>query len=84
MNREFEYWDCECNMSKNNLYKVLYAVILLNGAITDTATMGCQKYTRRQNAYNTVFMRIRLPVDCKDKFEAVAGQLLTEPPKVGI
>jgi len=69
-------------MSKNNLYNLLYTLIMMKGTITSTMTIGCQQYTKRQNAYNSAFFIIGLPEGKKVQFEEMTGLKLTLPPKV--
>lgn len=79
---DVEYWDCCVRMSKPALYEVLYAVIMHKGAITCCFTLGCEQYNKRQNAFNTVDLRIRLPKGQKESFEQMSGVKLEEPPVV--
>lgn len=79
-----EYWDLECNMSKNALYSVLYAILMHRGRITGTLTIGCEKYTPKQNSRNTAFFRIKLPKGKKDSFESMSGFKLNKPPTINI
>lgn len=81
---EVEYWDCQARMSKNGLYEVLYAVIMLNGAVTDSLAIGCQQFTKHQNSYNYVDLRIRLPKGQKEAFEKMSGISLIEPCKISV
>lgn len=80
---EHNYWDCSCNMSKNALYNFLYALIMCRGSVTSTWTMG-YKYTPKQNAYNTVWFRIKLPKNFEVDFQEMTGIKLEEPKEVHI
>jgi hypothetical protein len=79
---EKEYWNCDVRMSKEGLSNLLYTVIMLKGAVTDTFALGCYNFTRKQNAYNYVELCICLPKGQKKKFEEMTGLVLREPVKV--
>lgn len=81
---ECEYWDCECRMSKDSLYSVLYAVIMLGGSIPSTFEIGCKRLTAKQNSRHYCFLKIKLPTGKKVLFEEMTRYKLEVPPQVNL
>lgn len=79
-----EYWDCECRLSKSQLYELLYATTMLGGAITSTLAISCRKFNKKQNSRHYAFYRVKLPVGKKEEFEEMSGLELKCPPKIHV
>lgn len=82
---ETEYWDYDCNMSREKLSDVLYATVMCGGSIPSTHTLARNmELTRNQNARNTACFRIELPVGERERWEEIVGGELEEPPEVAV
>lgn len=82
---ETEYWDYDCNMSREKLSDVLYATVICGGSIPSTHTLARNmEFDRRQNARNTACFRIELPAGERERWEEIVGGELEEPPTVAV
>lgn len=83
--RNPEYWNYDCNLSRRALSDVMYATALCGGAIPSMYTIHTAKeYTRKQNARNSVMLKIKLPEGEKEEWEEIVGGELEEPTRVSI
>ena len=87
MTNKYEYYDLTCRLSKENLYNLLYALVMHSGAITDTSVIGLntiKSLTRHQNSYSMADFRIQLPSNQRKSFEDMSSLELVDIPKVSI
>lgn len=81
---EFVYMDCEVRMSKEKLFRVLYAMIMCHAKITNSYGVGIYEYSRQQNSFNNVDLKIHIHPDEIDNFQRMSDAMLTVPISVGI
>jgi hypothetical protein len=81
---EDEYFICYPNMSRAGLYRVLYAVIMVGGAVTQTFTLADRKWTPDMHARCTVDLMVRIPKGTRERFAELAQCEMSEPPTVGV
>jgi hypothetical protein len=82
--RNLVYRDCSIRMSNRAMADFMYAVIMCNARIVCTFTLSCDRYTRKQNAYNNASVRIELPESFIPQFEEISTITLEEIETVGI
>lgn len=81
---EFEFWQCECQMSRDSLFNFTYSVIMHHGAVTSTFAVGCYGLTKRQNCRNVSEFIIKIPKGAKTSFEEMSGIALYKPTKIQV
>lgn len=81
---EFDYWRCECQMSRDKLFHFTYAVIQHHGSITSTFAVGCYGLTQKQNCRHLCEFIVKLPKGAKDSFEEMSGVELHHPVTVHV
>ena len=70
---------------QGRLADLMYGLIMTNSQLVGTFHMGLQKYTRRQNAGSTVYIRVDIDERKVEMFEALTGiKLVTSDEFQGI
>lgn len=82
--QEDEFLICHPYMSKAALYRVLYAAIMVRGAITQTFTLADKRWNSEQHARCTVDLMVRIPKGARERFAELAGCEMSEPPEVRV
>lgn len=81
---EYVYRDCHIRMSVKAMSNLLYAVIITHAGIPLTWTLGAYEYTRQQNAYNGVDVKVHIHPDNIEAFEKLSGAKLEKPQSVTV
>lgn len=71
-------------MSKAALYRMTYALIMLDGTFTCSLTIGCKGYSPAQNCRNTAFFRVQLRTGTEQRFADMTGMKLKKPQSVHV
>lgn len=81
---DFVYMDCHIRMSKEKLSSVLYAMIMCFAKITNSYGVGIYEYSRQQNSFNGVDLKIFIHPDEISNFQRMSGAMLTKPISITI
>jgi hypothetical protein len=79
MTKETEKYDLEIRFSKEALYKMTRALVLLDGRFLDSYYRADPQFKEHTNP---VQFKIELPIGCKAEFEAATGFTLEQPPQI--
>lgn len=89
-NQKYLYWDVGekepfVRPSQKALYKILNALILLNGKLHDSHSLEIKNNKWLYDARSScVLMRISLPNGLENEFQKITGYNLSEPPKINL
>lgn len=78
------YMDCNIEMSQKAMSNLLYAVIMTHSTISSTFGIGIYEYTRKQNSYNTVNIKVHIHPTKINEFEELSEVKLKSPIKLNI
>lgn len=81
---DHKYMDCMVRMSNKSMADFMYAVIMTNSSIVSTFGIGIYRYTRAQNRYNRVQVRVYITPVMIESFESISGIKLSEPIQVKV
>lgn len=77
--KDYIYMDCSIKMSQKAMANLLYAVIITHSDIPTTYGVGIYEYTRSQNSYNMVDVKIHIHPSKINEFEELSGVKLEKP-----
>ena len=81
---EYVYMDCKTRMSKERLFRVLYAMIMCHAKITNSYGVGIYNLSRQQNSFNNVDLKIFIHPTLVHDFQRMSGIILSKPISVTI
>lgn len=81
---EYVYMDCKVRMSKKSLSDLLYAAIITKSGLPCFFGVGIYQYTRAQNGFNVVEVKVHIHPDAVQDFENESGVKLFKPVSVTI
>ena len=76
---EYEYRDCKVRMSQRAMADLLYAAISTKSGLPHFHGVVIHQYTRKQNAFNRVDVKVHIHPSQIAEFEGIAGVKLTMP-----
>lgn len=76
---EYIYMDCKIRMSKKGLSDLLYAAIITKSGLPCFFGVGIYQYSRSQNGFNMVDVKVHIHPDAVQEFENTAGVKLFKP-----
>lgn len=82
--KDYVYKDCSLRMGSKKMADLLYAIIMTNSHIVGSYGTGIYEYTRKQNCYNFVELKIFIHPSMIQKFEELSGIKLKDPIQVSI
>ena len=80
----YVYMDAGIKMSQKAMANLLYAVIMTHASIPTTFGIGIYGYTRSQNSYNLVDIKIHIHPSFIPLFEELSGVKLESPIQVQV
>lgn len=80
----FVYRDCSIRMSQKSMASIMYAVIMTHANIPTTYGLGVYQFTRKQNSFNGVEIKIHIHESMIPLFEELSGVKLELPIQVQI
>lgn len=76
---EYVYMDCKIRMTKKAMADLLYAAIITKSGLPTSFGVGIYEYSRAQNVYNGVEVKVHLHPSKIEEFEKHSGVKLREP-----
>lgn len=79
---EYIYMDCSIRMSVKAMSNLMYAAIITKSGLPTSYGVGIYEYSRAQNAFNNVEVKVHIHPTQIERFEQESGIALRKPQSV--